>query len=178
MHLPRRNTHRTSRPRTAEQVRTQNCAIPALRQRYFAQAGATASHLGVSFERVMQHLWDARRRQMVVPIRSIACLDDLVLAVACVDNSDRAWHELTELYEPWLVRRGRRVIGGPTAVLIVRQLIVELRRAEPAEEVNQSLHDYLGVQPLREWLAGRLWRRLACRTGAQPSLAPVVDAHG
>lgn len=150
--------------------------MTALRQRYFAQAGVAAAHLGVPFDRLVQHLWDARRRHLLVPIRRISFLDDLVLAVACVDHSDRAWRELTELYEPWLVRRGRQVAGLTTAVLSVRQILIELRRGEATEHAGGSLHDYLGVQPLREWLAARLMFHLARRDDVLPPGALAADA--
>ncbi len=157
----------------------QTAAMTELRRRFFAQAGNSASHFGVSFERMVQHLWDARRQRAPLPIRRIGNVDDLVHVVACIGDSERAWRELTELYESWLVRRLRREVGASTAVLVVRQTLVELRRFDACDGACGSLHDYLGIQPLRDWLTGRVFQHMAHRAVnlQQPAALTYVHAR-
>jgi len=114
-------------------------AFTLLRRRYFANGADSAARYGISFDRITQHLWDLRRRHPLLPLRSIVHLDDLVFAVACIDEHHSAWHDLVEQYEPWLVRRLRRSMETPSAVLAVRQLFLELHRAEPEVSAEASL---------------------------------------
>lgn len=136
-------------------------AFTLLRRRYFANGADSAARYGIAFERITQHLWDLRRRHPLISLRGIAHVDDLVLAIACIDERHRAWHDLIEQYEPWLVRRLRRSMDTSVAVLAVRQLFLELRRAEPEVSAEASLYDYAGLEPLRMWLAERLCDRLS-----------------
>lgn len=129
-------------------------ALSNLRRRYFSHAAESAARYGVSFDRIVQHLWDVRHRRLHIPLRSIVCVDDLVHVVGCLDQCARAWHDLIDLYEPWLVRQHRCAVGPCTALLEVRQFFIELRRDVYVDTADVSLHDYLGIEPLRFWLAG------------------------
>jgi len=138
-------------------------AFTLLRRRYFANGADAAARYGIGFERITQHLWDLRRRHPLLPLRSIVHLDDLLFAIACIDEQTGAWHDLIEQYAPWLVRRLRRSTETSAAVLAVRQLFLELRRAEPGVSAEASLYDYAGLEPLRMWLAERLCDRLSAQ---------------
>ena len=151
-------------------------ALSALRRRYFSHASESAARYGVTFDRIVQHLWDARRRGLHVSLRSVFSIDDLVHVIGCIDCCARAWHDLIELYEPWLVRQHRHQMDDCAALLEVRQFLVELRRQRAAKTAEVALRDYLGDKPLRNWLASRarLSGRLTGRTRWTASAAAPV----
>ena len=82
-------------------------AVTKLRFAFFALASDAAVRYGVRFERVLHHLWEGRRFNRRFLVRSIMHMDELVHAVACVDNIGLAWADLAENYERALVRRCR-----------------------------------------------------------------------
>ena len=132
-------------------------AVLALRWAYFAHARESAGRYGIAFDRVVLHLWHARRLRRRVLLRAIANIDDLVHAVACVDEVGSAWADLVDRYEAGLIRSSRAVLTGPDAIVFVRRLIAELRRrnTDSPGQALPSLRSYLGTRPLRRWLTDR-----------------------
>ena len=132
-------------------------AVLALRWAYFAHAHESAGRYGIAFDRVLIHLWHARRLRRRVPLRAIANIDDLVHAVACVDEVGSAWADLVDRYEAGLIRSSRAVLPGSDAIVFVRRLIAELRRrnTDSPGQALPSLRSYLGTRPLRRWLTDR-----------------------
>lgn len=132
-------------------------AVLALRWAYFAHARESAGRYGIAFDRVLIHLWQARRLRRRVPLRAIANLDDLVHAVACVDEVGSAWADLVDRYEAGLIRSSRAVLRGPDAIVFVRRLLGDLRRRKTDSSGQElpSLRSYLGTRPLRRWLTDR-----------------------
>ncbi len=132
-------------------------AVLALRWAYFAHARESVGRYGIAFDRVLLHLWHARRLRRRVPLRAIANIDDLVHAVACVDEMGSAWADLVDRYEAGLIRSSRAVLRGPDAIVFVRRLIAELRRrnTDSPGQALPSLRSYLGTRPLRRWLTDR-----------------------
>lgn len=136
----------------------QRRAVERLRCAYFAQAGELAARYRVRFERVLQHLWNARRINPRLLLRFVLHVDDLVHAIACVDNVGLAWADLSERYELTLIRRCRHGHDEIEATLLVRRLLADLRRRNQAQ---CSIHApalccYAGTRPLRNWLSDRL----------------------
>jgi hypothetical protein len=132
-------------------------ALQRLRSAYFAQAAESAARYGVSFERVVMHLWQARRLDPRFSLRHVAHVDDLVHAVACVDGDGLAWSDLMERYERALIRRSRGGPGEIDAIIAVRRMLADLRRchSEMERSAFPSLQHYTGAQELRTWLAQR-----------------------
>lgn len=145
--------------------------VNELRKVYFASAGDLATRYGVTFDRVVAHLWRARPLVPGLCLRSIRHVSDLVHAIACVDAASIAWIDLTERNESLLVRACRDRLSETDAIIFVRQLVADLKRqdAPPTRHVP-SLQHYVGVTPLRNWLRdrliGRLNQRAASRYGA------------
>jgi hypothetical protein len=132
--------------------------MASLRRDYFASAADPAARYRVRFERIVQHLWQARQLNRRLALRTVEHMDDLVHAVACVDNRAQAWADLAERYEPALVRACRGKLGEIEAILFVRRLLADLRQrhACPPEDKQPSLRSYVAMRPLRSWLADRL----------------------
>ncbi len=128
-----------------------------MREAYFAEARCSASRYGLSFERLLVHLWEARRLRRRVLIGSIVYVDDLVHAVACVDEVALAWADLAERYEAALIHACRRSLEEPDAVIFVRHLFGDLRRRNRGldEGALPSLRGYLATRPLKRWLTDR-----------------------
>src|SRR5688500_17092199 len=82
-------------------------AVSQLRRAYFASGAEHAGRYGVEFARVVAHVWHARRAGRRTPLRRIRYIDDLVQAIACIDDSPQAWTDLAQRYERTLVRRCR-----------------------------------------------------------------------
>lgn len=119
----------------------------------------------VMFDRLLKHLWHARRANKRLFLRHIAHMEDLVLAVACVDGDSRAWSDFTEHFERTLARRGRDGVEDLQAMVEVRRFIATLRRDALAGHC--ALTGYTGVRPLRSWLAEAFAAsKLKCRRSA------------
>lgn len=134
-------------------------AIGWLRCAYFSQAGDSAARYGISFERIVQHLWDARHSNRRFTIGDVGHMDDLLHAVACVDDIPLAWVDLSERYERALVRKCRGSFDEVQSTVFVRRVLADLRRRSAVlshDERLPSLHTYLGTRPLRLWLADRM----------------------
>jgi hypothetical protein len=159
--------------------------VQRLRSTYFSQASEAAARYGVSFDRLVVHLWRARNLHRHFSLRNIAHIEDLVHAVACVDGSGLAWADLCERYERALVRRSRGSDAEIDTTIAVRRMLADLRRrtlqATDEHEILPSLRSYLGVQELRVWLAQRaagaaVWSRATERRRREGLLtAPVVE---
>jgi len=148
--LFRRKARASSAPRRS--------AVARLRLAFFAQAGEVANRYHVRFERVLEHLWQSRRTNRRLLLRSVGCVDDLVHAIACVDEVGLAWADLSERYERALIRRCRCSQDEIEATIFVRQLFADLRKRNREDCVahHPSLRCYAGTRPLRSWLADRL----------------------
>ena len=132
-------------------------AMARLRQQYFSAGGDAVVRYNIGFDRILRHLWRARRHQRRLAIRSIDHMHDLIHAIACVDDMDRAWADLAEQYEPALVRACRSQMGEIDALLQVRRLLASLReRSCAGGGADPSLHWYTGANTLRSWLGQRL----------------------
>lgn len=152
-----------------------------LRRAYFAQSGEFIVRYGVSFERVLEHLEEARTHHSRSSAPGIRNIDDLVHAVACVDGLDLAWWDLTEEYERALVRACGQLLEPADAIIFVRRLLADLRR-----EVGGvlSLRTFDGSCSLRRWLGDRIMGRMN-RSGAEfhfnrrPALdqPPLLEGH-
>ena len=151
-------------------------AFSQLRSQYFARAGESAVRYGIGFDRVVEHLWGARGRGLVIPVSLIVYIDDLVHAVALVDHNETAWTDLREIYERWLIRKFRNRLPYTEALLEVRGLLSELRRehTEGADGID-SLRCYLGLVPMQLWLVERLEQRLAAHNTDQTPLQPLEE---
>jgi hypothetical protein len=78
-------------------------------------------------------------------------VEDLVMAVACIDGCGRAWADVAELHERTLARRCRDCEDELEATVQVRKFIATARRDALAH--HSMLERYAGVKPLRSWLA-------------------------
>jgi hypothetical protein len=112
---------------------------------------------------VLEHLWETRRWNRRLLLRSVTNIDDLVHAIACIDEVGLAWSDLAERYERTLIRRCRGGQDEIEATVFVRRLFADVRRRnrEPFVINLPSLRGYAGTRPLRTWLADRL---IAART--------------
>jgi hypothetical protein len=132
-------------------------AMTRLRSEYFASAADVAARYGVTFDRLIAHLWHARSFNAHFFLAGVTHLDDLVHAVACVDEVGLAWAELADRYERALVRRCRNGAAEIDATIAVRRMLADLRRHNTRWDAQRfpTLHGYAGVQPLRVWLGER-----------------------
>jgi hypothetical protein len=156
---PRRRTSMLAAAQTVARSRSEARlnGLSRLRCAYFSQAGESAGRYGVTFERMLVHLWRARQTNRHLVLRSISHVDDLVHAVACVDGTALAWIDLAERYERALVRRCD-ASQEVDAMILVRRLFAELLRRNcctPSPSAP-SLRCYAGDRPLKIWLAERL----------------------
>ena len=135
-----------------------------LRRAYFALGAENAVRYGVNYDRILHHLWGARHGNGSghVPIRAIAHLDDLIQAAACIDHVSIAWTDLFDVGEPALVRVCQRRLESADAVVFVRRMLSELKvnSDRRPERGLLTLQSYVGVQPLRNWLAERAAGRM------------------
>ena len=134
-----------------------------LRREYFAHAGVVANRYGITFDRVVAHLWHARRSHRHLPLRAVRHLDDVVHSAACIDQVSLAWSDMIEQYERPLVRRCRIQLDETASIIMVRRLFADLRRRSVEHDAPAlpSLRCYRGVHPLRTWLTDRLVGMLA-----------------
>lgn len=147
--------------------------LDSIRREYFATSWEVATRYGVDFERVIVHLWGVRRNNHRFTIRQVVCLDDLVQAVACIDQVGLAWTDLAEGNERALVRACRWMPDEISAMLCVRRLLADIRKRnqnELADDRRPSMRDYTGAKPLRNWLIDRL-------NGSRPS-SGVLASRG
>jgi hypothetical protein len=167
----RSSRSRRSAARRARAACDASSAVARLRCAYFAIAGDSASRYRVSFDRVVEHLWRARRFNQRFTLSDVVQIDDLVHAVACIDGHPHAWCDLGERYERALVRRCRSTGEQVQTTLFVRRVLADLRRRTVNDQSERfpSLHSYFGVRPLRLWLADRM---IGARTWAS-----VVQEH-
>ena len=132
--------------------------LDALRRKYFAEASETAARYGISFGQVHEHLLHARSGARRIAYDRVQHVADLVHAVACVQDVGLAWLDISQMYEPCLVRvcRSRATNGEP--IVIVRRLLRDLHRRNRAPEApdQPTIRTYIGTYPLRSWLADRV----------------------
>ena len=144
---------------------------------YFAHAGDYAVRYGVGFDQVLAHVYAARtgRRRRALP--RVRYIDDLVHAVACVDDVDLAWWDLTEQHERALMRVCRQWLEPTDAIVFVRRLFTALRR----DDVDvRSLRAFDGTRTLRQWLGDRIVDRMKRQhaVGPDPRLGDcLLDGH-
>lgn len=149
----RRRPRRTD----ARQHKRTIAAVSQLRRTYFANGAELAGRYRIEFPRVIQHIWQARRAGRRTSLRRIRYMDDLIHAIACVDESPQAWSDLTHRYERTLVRRCRNGLDEIEGTICARRLLAELRRRIGGSARDRlSLRCYTGNRPLGSWLAERL----------------------
>lgn len=132
--------------------------VSRLRRAFFATAAHLACRYNVDSDRVMVHLWEVRQANPRFRLSQVTFMDDLVHAIACVDESILAWAELNAVHERGLVRRCRLPNDEIASTMMIRRLFAELRRRHrmPSGPTCPSLRDYAGDRPLRNWLNDRL----------------------
>jgi hypothetical protein len=159
-------------------ARTLRAFERAARAGYFRAMGeADTAHLalGVTPDRVIQHLREAMRPQHLRPaVAGVLHLADVALAAACIDADRAAWDLLRQRAERALVRAGASFHTGRHAVLRARRLLAEVEAATIAgERATVDLRRYAGDAPLRAWLVERLMagiaRDLATQSGGRRS---------
>jgi hypothetical protein len=131
-------------------------SVARLRGEFFAKAGEPASRYGISFERLMHHMWEARTDNRRLLLRHVTHIEDLVHAVACIDGRSLAWNDLAERYERTLIRRCRGDQDEIAATILIRRFFADLRHdnAQPGSiPAARSLRGYFGNRPLRNWLS-------------------------
>lgn len=159
-----------------------------LHRRYFAEAIEPAGRYGIPFNRVIAHLYNAESRARRGGTGAqVVWLADVVQAAACIDGCSRAWNDLIEQHEPYLVHAVEARLNRPAAILFVRSLLIDLRHATigtwPAESSGHdvlTLQRYTGRQSLRKWLAQRLvarFSRVYPWTARRPVLRLVAQGH-
>ena len=102
------SSNTTSTPGNEERSSCCPQTATELRRAYFAQAGETATRYGVRFERVLDHLDVLRLQHSQQSIPVVRYLEDLIHAVACLDDVDLAWRDLGERHERALSRACRQ----------------------------------------------------------------------
>lgn len=140
-----------------------------LRRVFFAELGgdrrdrAVTPGFGVDVERIARHIADARARRPRARLDMARIqLRDVRLAAACVDNRPGAWAHLIGEYEPRLIRAAEAQEGPTQAVVTVRRMLIEMRRAAESEGRNPlDLRRYFGEKALENWLFERLSGRAA-----------------
>lgn len=143
-----------ARRRSRRQRSAWSDATSKLRRAYFAHAGELAMRYGVTFDRVAQHVRCGWNREPALIVKGIRYAQDLVHAVACVDNVGLAWSDVADHHERMLIRACRDRLDETDAILVVRRLFVQLRRTSTGgpEARGRSLRGYLGTCSLRGWL--------------------------
>lgn len=145
-------SRRKNRSTAPHAPRLRRKGIERLRAAYFNRASDLVLRYSVMFDRLLKHLWHARRGgTRKFHLRQIAHVEDLVLTVACIDGDGRAWSDFAEHFERTLSRRGRDESEDLQAMVEVRRFIATLRRDALAG--HSALTMYTGVRPLRSWLA-------------------------
>ncbi|MEE8154829.1 MAG: hypothetical protein V3T53_07680 [Phycisphaerales bacterium] len=163
-----------ARRRSRRQRSAWSDATSKLRRAYFAHAGELAMRYGVTFDRVAQHVHRGWTREPALTVKSIRYAEDLVHAVACVDNVGLAWSDVADHHERMLIRACRDRLDETDAILVVRRLFVHLRRTstDGPETRGMSLRGYLGTCSLRGWLCRCLAEAMNDAVAA-PSNRPV-----
>ncbi|MBL9120291.1 MAG: hypothetical protein JNL80_10305 [Phycisphaerae bacterium] len=162
-----------------------------IRREFFARASSNATRYGVTPDDVLSHLRGAHLTLTPGPARVLAFMDDIVLAVACVRNHPRAWHDAWGKHESAMIRACHARLDHASAVVFTRRFWVDMHfistHGEPVEADPKGdgdepastmlapwpLRFYVGVRPLRVWLSDRLLARLEheIATGAIVSTA-------
>jgi hypothetical protein len=145
---------RKARSGAARPARARRRGLARLRNAYFARAWEFAARYGVKFDQVVAHLWRARRKHAGLRLRCVACVEDLVQAIACAEGVSVAWSDLCQQHERTLARRCRDCRDELEATVLVRRFLAQLRRE--ALERRSALRDYSGTRPLRAWLCDAL----------------------
>jgi hypothetical protein len=164
-HTARGATRRPSRraPRAPRRL-----ALQRLRSLFF-QNSDLAQRYDMTFDRLVAHLWRARRLHPRLLLGSVNCMDDLIHAVACLDNNSLAWSDLPVRHERTMVRRCRDGRDDTETTVIVRRFVAELRRlcinGRDAAAVC-PFGSYAGTRPLRNWLTDQLNESLRRRQRA------------
>ena len=139
-------------------VKLRRKSLGALRRAYFAQAAECAVRYHVTFDRVIQHLWQARNKQPHYRLRNTVSMEDLVHAIACIDGAGLAWADLGARFERPLIRRCRESHDEISATILVRRMFLDLRKASCGHGslLLPSLRAFVGDRPLQQWLQERL----------------------
>ncbi len=144
-----------------------------LRRAYFAHAGELAMRYGITFDRVAQHVRRGWNREPALSIKGVRYAEDLVHAVACVEDVGLAWSDLVDHHERMLIRACRDRLDETDAILVVRRLFVQLRRQSigASQDRSGSLCEYLGTCSLRGWLCRCLAKAIHDALAVQPDLS-------
>ncbi len=164
-----------ARRRSRRQRSAWSEATSKLRRAYFAHAGELAMRYGVTFDRVAQHVHRGWNREQALIVKGIRYAQDLVHAVAYVDNVGLAWSDVADHHERMLIRACRDRLDETDAILVVRRLFVELRHTSTGEPHarGMSLRGYLGTCSLRGWLCRCLADAMTDAVAASPN--PPVE---
>lgn len=133
-------------------------SLAKLRKAYFSGSREAAIRYRIPFDRLLKHLWIARKTNPRFTLRHVKSLDDLIHAVACIDGFGLAWVDLAERYERPLVRQCLGSHDEIAAVMMVRRLFIEMRADDHGTilAMTQTMGGYTGARPLSAWLADRL----------------------
>jgi len=132
--------------------------LAVLHRAYFAEAGEAAARYGITFGQLIEHLHQARPSARRIAYDRVHYIADLVHAVACVEDVGVAWMDLSQMYEPWLVRVCRNRAQESDPIVLVRRLLRDLHRRNRAMSTpdQPSLRNYVGTYALRSWLTDRV----------------------
>ncbi len=147
--------------------------LARLRSAYFSRAGELAARYNIAFDRVIVHLWRLRHRQPKLFLRNVAHVEDLVMAIACLDGCGRAWTDFSELHERTLARRCRECQDDLEATVQVRKFIAAMRRDALAG--RSSFMNYPGTRPLRTW-AGDAFQHARIKTRRSAFVLDPADS--
>lgn len=125
-----------------------------LRRAYFAQAAELAMRYSVAIERLLEHIAHARTRHSRLDLNAVRYVEDLVHAVACIDNVEVAWRDLVDQHERALIRACRQWLDDTDAIVFVRRLLARVRAN--VEDGPPTLRSFDGTTSLRRWLGDRL----------------------
>lgn len=124
--------------------------LARLRRDYFASAGESAKRYSVTLDRLVEHL---EAQPGTPPI--VRYVEELLLAVACLDGEARALRDLRS-FEPLLLRTPRLGATEIDAAVRIRRFLALLEAAATtgATEAStfRSFAAYRGDRPLRLWL--------------------------
>jgi len=152
--------------------------MTTLRRLFFAASCDGLAAYGISFDDLLIHLWQVRRHANgPLALREIRHLGDLVLAIACLRGSHRAWAEMTLRCEPALVRQASLRNTAWQALVHARRILADVQRTALCQDHDAALptlRGYAGQRSLRTWLGMHLGRRLgAVAVVLAPSQRPA-----
>lgn len=166
-------------------------AVPAILEasirRQFFCCAEPAARFRVSVDELVAHLRMAGISQAPRPSRVLAHLPDVILAVACVRGDAAAWTHLLNSHAWCLDRACAEQLGASVGLAFARRFWADLRETTmrghsgpcDAARPRTRLQSYLGLRPLRLWLADRMLGGATVNASA-PAASPrprSLDSH-